>query len=120
MAKIVWLPGVSKKQNRLTAQDRREAVCWSQGVAGLWCRLVIYADPTEDEDIGDFVSIYRLGQSWASWGVARRGDQILLWQSDHGVDIGAFPTMADALQAILPSLSDLISAPQPAFGTHDC
>jgi hypothetical protein len=108
MANIVWLPS-SHRQNRFTTVDRQEALFWARGVAGLWCRLVIYADPAEDEEIGDFVSIYRLGQSWASWGLARRNSQILLWRSDHGVDLGSFPSVAEALQAILPSSADLSS-----------
>jgi hypothetical protein len=107
MPNIVWLPVRSPRQNRLTTVDRQEALTWARGVAGLWCRVVIYADPTEDEDIGDFISIYRIGQSWASWGAARRDSHILLWRSDHGVDLGSFPSVAEALQVILPSSPDI-------------
>jgi hypothetical protein len=103
MPNIVWFPVISPRQNRLTPLDRREALSWARSLARLWCRVVIYDDPTEDEDIGDFISVYRLGQSWASWGVARRGSHVVLWRSDQGVDIGTFPSVAEALQGIMPS-----------------
>ncbi len=100
----VVIPFPKRKQrngvNRLTVADRMEAMAWAAGFAGLWCHLSIYADPSEHEDIGDFISIYKLGQSWASWGAARRDTRIVLWRADFGQDLGYFTTMAEALEAI--------------------
>jgi hypothetical protein len=86
----------------LATADLRDARHWAAGHAGTWCRIVIYADPDEDDEIGDFISIYRIGHHWAAWGAARRGRRILLWRADTGKDVGRFATMREALDLIVP------------------
>jgi hypothetical protein len=100
---IIPFPRPKPRPNRLTILDLQEAEEWASGLPSLWCKLVIYESPPEDEEIGDFISIYKLGQSWASWGAARRGASIVLWRADCGSDLGIFSRMRDALEAILPS-----------------
>jgi len=100
---VIPFPGPKPRPNRLAIADIQEAEEWAGGLSRLWCKLVIYESPAEDEEIGDFISIYKLGQSWASWGAARRGRNVVLWRADCGSDLGIFSRMRDALDAILPS-----------------
>jgi len=102
-AMIMPFPTPKPRPNRLTVADLQDAEDWASGLSKLWCKLVVYESPAHDEEIGDFISIYKLGQSWASWGVARRGGSIVLWRADCGSDLGIFSRMRDALDAILPS-----------------
>jgi len=96
---------------RLTFHDRRQATIWASGAAAALCRLHVYADPDEEDEIGDFISIYRPSEQWASWCVARRGHAIIVWETKHGKDLGSLPDMIEALHGIwrlicepLPSL----------------
>lgn len=91
-------------RNRLTVKDRLAAAEWAAGPASAWYTLVVCADPGESEEIGDFISIYKLGQRWASWGLARRDSNVILWRTDCGSDLGPFGNVRDALEAIFPSL----------------
>jgi hypothetical protein len=98
VSNIVVLPKRAPKLNRLFDRDRAEAKRWCRTVASPCYRTLEYADA--DEDIGDFILISRSDQAWASWGVARRGDMVLLWQSTNGENMGFFKTMALALAAL--------------------
>ena len=106
MPNVIRIPNLPIKKNRLTAEDRKQAWLWAGGSVRRWCRIAIWADPAEDEEIGDYISIYRLHAQWASWGAARRDQEILLWRSDCGKDIGMFPSMLQALNTIFDSRLD--------------
>lgn len=99
-AEIVSLDS-RRGRNRLTIKDRREATEWIADLAGSRCKLIICANPHEDEEIGDWVSISRNGQPWASWCAARRGSEILLWSGLDGTDLGSFATMRPALDSLI-------------------
>jgi len=105
MPKLIALR-TAHRRNRLSPQDISQAKAWAGGSARHWCRIEICADPSEDERIGDFVSIYRLHDPFASWGAARRGTRILLWRSDFGTDIGYFARMSEALGSVYVSYPD--------------
>ncbi len=64
-------------------------------------RVVIYESSTTGEVRGgDLVLIYGPQTPWARWGLAREDGRIVLWECGHGVDIGRFATMREALQAL--------------------
>jgi hypothetical protein len=49
-----------------------------------------------------FLSIYRNGEAWARYGLARCGSTILAWCSVTSADIGRFASMGEALEAVFP------------------
>jgi hypothetical protein len=98
VANIVVLPKRVARLNRLREQDRAEARLWCEGLGNPRYCMLEYAEA--DEDLGDFILISGVDEAWATWGVARRGDTILLWRSIGGETIGSFETMALALKAL--------------------
>ncbi|MEJ1975242.1 MAG: hypothetical protein WDN49_03425 [Acetobacteraceae bacterium] len=67
-------------------------------------RIVIHEQVGgEAPEDGDFVLVYRSGDRWARWGAARQGTHILLWRCANGAEVGIFPTMRQALDALLDS-----------------
>lgn len=88
---------------RLSIRDRMDVTSWLEpAFARGYDRLVIHerteCDPPE---IDSFLSIYRRGESWSRWGVARCGATVLAWCSVSGMDIGRFASMAEALGSLL-------------------
>jgi hypothetical protein len=88
---------------RLTLRDRLDIDAWrDQASMRGYDRLVIHErccfDPPEFEA---FLGIYRRGEAWARWNVARCGAWVLAWCSANGTDIGRFDSMGDALQMLL-------------------
>lgn len=51
-------------------------------------------------DTGPFATLYRDSATWASLGVVRQGDAVLVWNAVTLRDIGRFATMLDAASAI--------------------
>ncbi|MEJ0047437.1 MAG: hypothetical protein WDN04_15985 [Rhodospirillales bacterium] len=88
---------------RLTLSDRMEAMMWLEQARGYgYDRLVVHErSPDDPPEVESFLSIYRRGEAWASWGVARSGGSILAWSSVSGADVGRFASVADALAALL-------------------
>ncbi len=101
-------------ENRLTAQDRIDALVWESTVDPASCgRMIIHhRQHNDDPEIGDFISIYRQNSSWATWGVARRGAVVSLWRCATGADLGEFATVREALAtiSITPQLSSQAQA----------
>ncbi len=95
--------------NRLTAQDRIDALIWESSANLVSCgRMIIHhRQHTDDPEIGDFISIYKQDSNWATWGVARRGRVVSLWRCATGADLGEFATVREALASIpvIPQLS---------------
>jgi hypothetical protein len=66
-------------------------------------RLVVHERaPDDPPDVESFISLYRRGEQWARWGIARCGSSVLAWCSFTGADVGRFASVADALSALLP------------------
>lgn len=88
----------------LTARDRIEACRWDEAARLFgYDRLVIHERLSSDPpEVGNFLSIYRTGEPWATWGLARRDDEIFAWNCATGADIGVFESVNAALLAILP------------------
>ena len=95
----------------LSLRDRMDVALWQSRLRHLgYDRVVIHernaGDPPEVES---FLSIYREGDAFARWGVARRGDRVLAWCSATGEDVGGFASVGEALMALFPM------APGPAY-----
>lgn len=101
---------------RLSPHDRIE-VTRKQDLARQagYDRMVIHdRDAGDAAEVGNFLSVYRSGEVWSRYGFARKGDSVTAWCSLTGADIGAFDTLADALQTVLHlnDVSDPVAANQ--------
>jgi hypothetical protein len=88
----------------LSLRDRMEVASWQGKLQAHGCdRMVIHeriaGDPPE---VDAFLSIYRRGEAWAHWNLARCDASILVWYSVSGEDVGRFTSMAEALLAVFP------------------
>jgi hypothetical protein len=81
-----------------------EVAMWQGRLLPFGCdRMVIHErGPCDPPDLDSFLSIYRQGEAWARWGLARCGSSVLAWCSVTGADIGRFATVGDALGALFP------------------
>ncbi len=95
-------------------RDRMDVTNWAESArAHGYDRLVIHErSPNDPDDVDSFLSIYRRGESWARWNVARRGAAVLAWCSVSGADVGPFASVGEALS----SLIDGRVLPRPAAG----
>ncbi len=87
----------------LSLRDRMDVATWRDPArtAG-FDRIIIHERASGDPpEFGSFLGIYRHGEAWARWNVARCGAGVLAWCSRSGADIGRFATVADALDALL-------------------
>src|SRR5271156_756826 len=84
---------------RLSLRDRMDIAAWRDPASTRgFDRLVIHERASFDPpDLDSFLGIYRRGDAWASWNVARCGAWVLAWCSSSGADIGRFASVADAL-----------------------
>jgi hypothetical protein len=89
----------------LSLRDRMEIAAWQGRLhRNGYDRMVIHERTACDPpDVECFVSIYRRGDAWARWGLARCGATVLAWCSVTGHDIGHFGSMAEALEALFPA-----------------
>ena len=100
---IIPFPNRPALSSRLTMYDRMEFLAW-EGAARRrgYARFVVTArTPYDDPPIGDYLSIYRAGDPWASFGVARHGAVVRAWRCASGADLGEYETTAEALAAVL-------------------
>src|SRR5579864_2490007 len=89
---VIPFPAVGLRQNRLTMRDRIQVLAWVERARGLGYDRIVIRDrhPQDDPHIGDFLAIYRSGEPWAAWGVARHGPFIRVWRCATGADLGEF------------------------------
>ncbi len=80
--------------NAFTPRDLAELTRW----AGEERRFALHEDGSDM-----FALLYSGAAPWASWGVAREGDAVLLWNCVSLADVGCFRSMVEAL-AVLPGL----------------
>jgi hypothetical protein len=102
-AVVIPFPTAEFRQHRLTTRDRISVLAWTEGAGRVGYDRVVIRErhPQDDPHIGDFLSIYRAGEPWAAWGVARHGASVRVWRSATGADLGEFRTIEEALGAIL-------------------
>lgn len=94
--------------NRFTLHDRIELQRWTEIARERgFDRLVLHERLESDpSDVGNFVAVYAGGCCWASWGLSRRPDGIVAWDSVSGLDRGLFRSMHDALSWVLEHRAD--------------
>jgi len=88
---------------RLNMRDRMDVAQWRETAhrAG-YDRLVIHEKtPFDPPELDSFLGIYRRGEAWSRWCVARCGASVTAWCSVSGRDIGRFGSVAEALTAVL-------------------
>ncbi|HTR18318.1 MAG TPA: hypothetical protein VMI52_14985 [Acetobacteraceae bacterium] len=87
----------------LTVEDRIGACEWEATAALFgYDRMIIHERlPNDPPDVANFLSIYRAGEKWATWCLARRGGALLAWACGTGADVGRFRTIGEALTAVL-------------------
>lgn len=100
---VIPFPRPEFRQNRLTMRDRMRALTWAETARGLGYQRVVIRErhPEDDPQIGDHVAIYRAGEPWAAWGVARHGASLRVWRCATGADLGDFESIDEALEAIV-------------------
>ncbi len=88
---------------RLSIKDRMDVTSWQEpAFAQGYDRLVIHERaPCDPPEVDSFLSIYRRGEPWSRWGVARCGSSITAWCSVSGMDLGQFGSMGEALGSLL-------------------
>jgi hypothetical protein len=88
---------------RLSMRDRMDVTSWQEPARACgYDRLVIHErTPCDPPDIDSFLSIYRHGESWSRWGIARCGASVLAWCSVSGKDFGRFASVSEALGSLL-------------------
>ncbi len=100
---VHFRPRAAEPGASLSLRDRMAvALCQDAAQEAGYDRLVIHErsafDPPEVES---FLGVYRRGEVWARWGIARCGAQLTAWSSATGRDIGRFASMEEALRAVL-------------------
>ena len=89
--------------SRLTPRDRMDISDWrdTARTAG-YDRMIIHdRDDGDAQEVGDFLSVYRSGESWSRWGFARQGGAIIGWCCLTSTDTGQFGSLAEALGTVL-------------------
>ena len=119
-AVIIAFPRVPEAAHKLLSVDKAAACEWEFGATAYgFDRIVIHEQiGGQSPEEGDFVLIYRMGDRWARWGAARQGSQILLWRCANGVEVGIFPTMREALDALLDPALHIANAAKPVDQPH--
>jgi hypothetical protein len=100
-AAIIPFPTPVIIRNELTVQDKIAVCLWERALdSPELCRVVIHDQIDTDCDEAGVVLVYGPDSPWARWGLARRGDRIVLWQCSKGLELGLFHTMRSALAAL--------------------
>ena len=112
---VVEFPRRRKSYNNLTARDRRDIIDFrSQAEAAGYRALIIHVMKADDScGTLDFVAAYQVGEAWSTWGFARDGAVIRVWNALTLEDAGSFPNMHLALKRIL------VDGDQPALQSTD-
>ena len=86
------------------SRDLIALTCWMQRADAHGYRRVLIEGGTGEggPEEGGYVLIYPPQQDWARWGLARSGEQIVIWNCGTGADLGRFPTMLQALESLPP------------------
>ncbi|MBV9735127.1 MAG: hypothetical protein JO209_04400 [Acidisphaera sp.] len=103
-AKILPFPVQVEDDSRLTMRDRMAILAWQETARGQgYGRFLFSGGESLREPAGEYLSIYRDGEAWAAWCIAREGPWVHLWRCATGADLGEFRCMEDALAAIPPA-----------------
>jgi len=80
-------------------------------------RMVIHdREPGDFAEMGNFLSLYRVGESWSRWVFARKGSVVSAWCSLTGADLGEYPSLQVAFQTVMPTPAGLRpTVPEPLY-----
>jgi hypothetical protein len=86
----------------LSVSDRIQVLRWSHEASrhGLRATQIHEPEPGDDPSVGPFVLVYRNGDDWAAWGLARKPHGYELWSPANFATIGVYDTIGAALCAI--------------------
>ncbi len=88
-------------QNRFSFGHRIALQHWEQvSYTHGFSRMAVVQDHTDDEDIGDFVALYRGDCGWAAWWVGCERGGFAIWRSGSPQTIGWYPHLNQAFAAI--------------------
>ncbi len=87
---------------RFSSQDRMAFLLWQVGGARLRRLQAVIHDAETSGDTPDheFAQIYEPAAQWASWGVARVGCGILVWDCARNTDLGVFNSVGEAIACV--------------------
>lgn len=98
-ARIIPFPSAARRADRLTLQDRAEALRWLDGTGyGRLAFDISFAD--DGHELGDFLLIYQRDASWSCWGVGCTDGGYMVWRPANSATLGWYPTLRQALAAI--------------------
>jgi hypothetical protein len=102
----------------LDARDRLDLAHACERLRRCGYRAVVYEREAGDSpEVGSFLSLYRKGEPWARWSMARLGPRLSVWCGRTSQDVGAFRSLPEALQALLPDyIADLVEDDRVATG----
>lgn len=90
----------------LTTADRIALATWHGGRRGSFTRTVLEGGtPGASPDRGGYILVYRDGDGWATFGLARGCAGVLVWRCSNGAVLGTYPTMTVALAALPHAMS---------------
>ena len=85
----------------LTVADRIALLEWSSQGSGGYARVALEDGiPGAAPDRSGYILLYRQHDRFATLGLTRRGNGILVWRCSDGTACGTYPTMAAALAAL--------------------
>jgi hypothetical protein len=95
----------------LTSRDRIEIGRWlDHARRSGYDRMVIHErEPGDFPEMGNILCLHRIGEAWSRWVFARQGAVVSVWCSKTGVDLGEFPTLAAAFEAVMPAPAGMLS-----------
>ena len=97
---------------KLFAADKIDLCRWETEAAGAaFARIAVHEGSGLSEEDADVALLYTLDGPWACWGLARCGEEVLLWRCKDGQDIGRFSSVREALAAV--SFATLNRLPSP-------
>jgi hypothetical protein len=102
----------------LTALDRMDINLWrDQARRCGYDRMVVHErEPGDFSEMGNILCLYREGEAWSSWAFARIGGKVTAWCSVTGADLGEFPSLGAAFQAVMPAPMGMGDSPLGATG----
>lgn len=110
-ARIYAFPQRPDAGNLLTLRDKLDLHEAGERITRAGLRCVIGRD--REGLCHDFVQLHRSSESSVCWTLVRAGPVIRVWRGTHGADLGVFPTLRDAMAAVLDEPATHAPCPRP-------
>lgn len=87
---------------RLSACDQLQAIDWQESARPAGWRIALWLHDQRDDAAqgGDLLSVYRTGEARPRWNLARLDASFTAFCCSTGEDLGPFPSMRNALEAV--------------------